>query len=83
MPAGHASAERAVDFHDGGAVEAQCIGDRQLPGLLPTASVPLTMVLPTVPDPPRVPPESTVVSVLVEMLPFTTSLPSLTVVAPV
>jgi len=41
------------------------------------------IVAPIVPNPASVAPEETVVSELVEMLPLTTSLPSVTLVAPV
>jgi len=42
-----------------------------------------SLAAPTVPEPPRVPVPLTVVRLLVEMLPFTMSLPALTLVAPV
>jgi hypothetical protein len=51
---------------------------------LPGASVPpLTVVSPTMPLPPSVPPAFTVVSADDAIEPFTESVPALTVVAPV
>ncbi len=80
-----ADGARRAEFEQAGRAcpEGEITGDGQLARLLPADSVPLTMVLPSVPLPPIVAPASTVVPDDEAIEPFTSSLPPLTVVAPV